>query len=133
MFRSQIIFSGNWVWLATALLLIGDPASARDAVIDINLNLREGPGLPHRVVLVMPSGTTVKVGKCSGDWCQVQYRGQSGYVSSALVNESDSAYAAAPLTPPVATKYDPEDEVRIFQWQDRESRDRLWRKMGRQR
>ena len=61
MFRSQTIFSGNLVWLATALLLIGETASARDAMIDINLNLREGPGLPHRVVLVMPSGTTVKV------------------------------------------------------------------------
>ena len=120
----------NKGWLIAALLLwSAATASARNAVIDSNLNLRAGPGLTHRVVMVMPSGATVTVGECSGEWCRVSFRGRQGFVSSALLKGGDGAYAAAPAPAPIATKYDPDDAVRVLQWKDREWRDRYWREL----
>jgi hypothetical protein len=120
--------------LAAALLLASCAAvSARPAQIDNKLNLRQGPGQEHRVVVVMPAGATVNVGECRGEWCKVEYRGQRGYASSALLSGGDSALAAAPPPPPAAaqpsTKYDADDEARVLNWNDREWRDRYWREM----
>ena len=118
------------IWFATALLVAsGAAASARNAVIDSNLNLRAGPGPMHRVLVMMPAGTTVKVGECGPEWCQIEYRGQRGYASSGLIKGGDAAYAAAPVTAaaPASTKYDPDDAVRVLNWNDREWRDRYWR------
>lgn len=106
-------------------------ASAATVTLDSNLNLRQGPGPQHRVVTVMPTGARIAVHGCSGEWCRVEYRGQRGYASSVHLT-GNGAYAAAPpppAPPPVATKYDPEDAVRVLQWHDREWRDRYWREM----
>jgi uncharacterized protein YraI len=120
----------NKAWLAVVLLLSsGVAASARSAVVETKLNLREGPGSQHRILVVMPEGATVTVGDCDGEWCRVTYRGQRGYASGVHLNNGTAAYAAAPAPPPVATKYDPDDEVRVLQWHDREWRDRYWREM----
>ena len=120
----------NRTWFIAALLLLsGVAASARPAVVESKLNLREGPGPQHRVMLVLPAGVTVTVGECHGDWCRVDYRGQRGYASSALLKGGDAALAAAPA----ATKYDLDDEARVLQWNDREWRDRYWRELERQR
>ena len=120
-------------WLAMALLLAScAAASARTAQIDSKLNLRQGPGAEHRVIVVMPAGANVTVGECRGDWCQVDYRGQRGYASSALLGGGDKAFAAAPAAAPAApaaTKYDANDEARVLNWHDREWRDRYWREM----
>lgn len=120
-------------WLVAALLLVSHEfASARTAQIDSNLNLRDGPSLQNRIVVVMPAGATVTVGQCRGEWCQVEYRKQRGYANSALLGGGDGAYAAAPVAaepPPVATKYDADDAARVLQWHDREWRDRYLREM----
>ena len=125
MSRPRTMSRANGAWLLGALLLLTcEAASARNAVIDSNLNLRVGPGPSHRVLLVMPAGATVKVGDCGGEWCQVEYRGQRGYVSSALVKGGDSAFAAAPQ--PAARDSRPDAGARVWQWHDREWRDRYW-------
>ena len=124
----------NRLWIAAALLLASAAtASARDALIDSNLNLRAGPALTQRIVVVIPAGATVNVGECGGEWCRIEYRGQKGYVSSALVKGGDAAYAAAPPAPAVATKYNPHDSVTVHNWNDHEWRDRYWREMGARR
>lgn len=121
--------------LFTVVLLImsSGAASARNVQLDSKLNLREGPSLQRRVVMVMPAGATVRVGECRGEWCQVEYRSQRGFANSALLGGGDVAYAAAPQAAPeaapVATKYDPDDAARVLQWQDREWRDRYLREL----
>jgi uncharacterized protein YraI len=107
-------------------------ASARPAQIDNKLNMRQRPGQEHRVIVVMPAGATVNVGECRGEWCQVEYRGQRGFANSALLSGGDAALAAVPpaaAVPQAATKYDPNDEARVLNWNDREWRDRYWREM----
>jgi uncharacterized protein YraI len=125
-------------WVGALLLLsTAAVASPRTAVLDNNLNLRAGPGLDKRVVVVMPAGASVTVGECRGEWCAVAYRNHRGFVSSALVKGGDSAYAAAPVTAPApaapqpSTKYDADDGVRVLNWHDREWRDRYWQDRSR--
>jgi uncharacterized protein YraI len=125
-------------WIGTLLLLsTAAVASPRTAVLDNKLNLRAGPGLDKRVVVVMPAGATVTVGECRGEWCAVAYRNHRGFVSSALVKGGDSAYAAAsaptpaPAAPQPSTKYDADDAVRVLNWHDREWRDRYWQDRSR--
>jgi uncharacterized protein YraI len=125
-------------WVGALLLLsTAAVASPRTAVLDNNLNLRAGPGLDKRVVVVMPAGASVTVGECRGEWCAVAYRNHRGFVSSALVKGGDSAYAAAPAPTPApaapqpSTKYDADDAVRVLNWHDREWRDRYWQDRSR--
>lgn len=48
--------------------------------VNTNVNLRQGPGTNFPVVLTIPAGAPVRVSGCSGQWCQVTFQGQSGYV-----------------------------------------------------
>lgn len=72
-----------------------------------NTNLRAGPSLKAKVLLVVPRGQQVKVGDCT-DWCRVTYqdgqKSHSGYLSAALLRRkvlpiitphSDSALPSA--------------------------------------
>ena len=110
--------SGSIKVYLSAALLLGScaAASARTAQIDNKLNLRQGPGQEHRVIVVMPVGANVTVGECRGEWCKVEYRGQRGFANSALLSGGDAALAAAPAAVPAAasTKYDANDEVSAF-------------------
>jgi uncharacterized protein YraI len=114
----------GWFAIALLLLLSVGAASARSAMVESKLNLRDGPGEQHRVMLVMPAGATVTVEECRGDWCCIDYRGQRGYASKLHLGNGTAAFAAAPV--PVATQYSEADAVRVFQWHDREWRDRYW-------
>jgi uncharacterized protein YraI len=122
----------NTVFAAALLAVSSGATSARDVQIDSNLNLRDGPSLQRRVLVVMPAGATISVGECRGEWCAVQFRGQRGFASGALLT-GGGAYAAAPPAaseaPVRATKYDADDAARVLQWNDREWRDRYLREM----
>jgi uncharacterized protein YraI len=120
------------IWLAIGMLLSSCAiATARPAMVESKLNMRDGPGQQYRVLVVMPAGATVTVGECRGEWCRVDYRGQRGYVSRIHLGNGTAAFAAAPA--PVATEYSKDDGVRVFQWNDREWRDRYWDEMRSQR
>ncbi len=79
-----------------AALVLTLPAAAQDAHFVFraqattrhNTNLRTGPSLKAKVLLVVPAGQSVKVGDCT-DWCQVTYQdGQkthTGYLYAALL------------------------------------------------
>jgi hypothetical protein len=68
--------------LALAGLLLGaSAASAVPAITETDLNFRSGPGPQYPVVGVIPGGTTVDVGVCTGSWCAVTYRGRRGYAN----------------------------------------------------
>jgi uncharacterized protein YraI len=123
----------NIVLAAVLLAVSSGAAAARDVQLDVNLNLRDGPSLQRRVVVMMPAGATVSIGECRGEWCKVQYRNHRGFASAPLLT-GDGAYAAAPPAavqeaPVRATKYDADDAARVLQWNDREWRDRYLREM----
>ncbi|VAW18022.1 hypothetical protein MNBD_ALPHA09-37 [hydrothermal vent metagenome] len=52
-----------------------------------SLNMRAGPGVNYARVGVIPARRAVKVWGCArrGRWCEVSYRGYSGWVSSAYL------------------------------------------------
>ena len=50
------------------------------AVASTNVNLRQGPGTTYTIITTIPAGAPVDVAGCRGQWCQVTYQGQNGYV-----------------------------------------------------
>ena len=62
-------------------------AAAAPALATTNVNLRQGPGTTYTVVLTIPGGSTVDVAGCSGEWCQVAWHGQNGYVIATSIDQ----------------------------------------------
>ncbi|MGA8357547.1 MAG: SH3 domain-containing protein, partial [Xanthobacteraceae bacterium] len=56
------------------------PPGGPPAAVNINVNLRQGPGTNYPIVITIPAGAPVAVAGCSGAWCQVTFQGQSGYI-----------------------------------------------------
>jgi len=56
------------------------PGGPPPAMVYSNVNLRQGPGTNFNVLVTIPAGSPISVGGCSGQWCQVMWQGQSGYV-----------------------------------------------------
>jgi hypothetical protein len=50
------------------------------AVVNTTVNLRQGPGTTYTVMTKIPAGAPVDVSGCQGQWCQVSFQGQNGYV-----------------------------------------------------
>lgn len=44
--------------------------------------VRAGPGATFSVIAHMPAGTKVEVTDCTGGWCQVNFNGITGFVST---------------------------------------------------
>jgi uncharacterized protein YraI len=62
--------------LAVAAVLSG---CGQGATAKAEVPLRSGPESGQKIVAVVPAGSAVKVSKCARGWCQVTWRGQSGY------------------------------------------------------
>ncbi len=70
-------------------------AQAATAYVSTDLNMRYGPSLDYRSFDVIPRGRTVEVLDClpRRDWCEVEYRGYTGWVSSNYLHTaSDRRY-----------------------------------------
>jgi cell wall-associated NlpC family hydrolase len=84
--------------LAAALMstCFGLSAYADSAVVTgSEVNLRSGPGTNYRVIDCLSLGTGVTVTDRSNDsWYAVDYNGQSGFMSAAYLNVSETSYAA---------------------------------------
>jgi Bacterial SH3 domain/Pentapeptide repeats (8 copies) len=84
---------------AAALTLSAGAAAAAPAVVQSDLNIRSGPGAQYPVVGAVPSGETVDVGGCVRSWCQVSFRGGTGYANLNYLATAGGAagpgYAAA--------------------------------------
>jgi uncharacterized protein YraI len=55
------------------------PEAPRTAYAATNLNLRSGPGTDTPILATIPAGSAVQMSNCSGEWCTVQWNGNSGY------------------------------------------------------
>jgi hypothetical protein len=69
------------------LTLSAQYAAAAPALATTNVNLRQGPGTTYNVITTIPGGSTVDVGGCSGQWCQIVWQGQNGYVIATSIDQ----------------------------------------------
>ena len=67
-----------------ATVMAPGAASAASAIATTNVNLRAGPSTAYPAVNVVAAGTGVHVFGCLGNrsWCDVNYHGQRGWMSS---------------------------------------------------
>jgi uncharacterized protein YraI len=68
--------------LATGAALIAGTGIASAATVATDLNLRAGPGTNYPVIDAMPAGAQVNIRTCSGSWCRVSFRGETGWASA---------------------------------------------------
>ncbi len=55
------------------------------------LNMRSGPGLSFEVITSLKKGDQTKILSTSGDWLQVEYKDQTGYIASWLTASTTEA------------------------------------------
>ncbi|MCG6206043.1 caspase family protein [Rhodopseudomonas sp. HC1] len=75
-----------------------------DGISEGILNMRSGPGTGHPIVVAIPAGSTgVFKGRCRSPddggrnpWCEVEWRGRAGWVSSRSIVETSGDDAAPP-------------------------------------
>jgi uncharacterized protein YraI len=123
------------VWLnrsIAALALLASSAAdaaAEPATIETNVNLRSGPGGAFNVLAVIPEGSRLDVQICRGEWCRVKFEGLAGYASRGLLKIGQVAYPSVSQLP-MPTPAEPKATLTgpyLWQWVDREQRDRVWR------
>jgi hypothetical protein len=69
----------------------GQAGAAPPAVVSTNVNLRQGPGTTYTIVGKIPAGAPVEVDNCDGQWCQVTFQGQHGYVIATSLGQGGAA------------------------------------------
>jgi hypothetical protein len=92
-------FASLAAFAAGLVALSGACAVAAPGLINTTVNLRQGPGTTTPVVTKIPGGSTVEVAGCSGEWCQVTWQGQSGYVIATSLGQGGGG-APLPGGPP---------------------------------
>lgn len=78
------------------------PNAPPPAVATTNVNLRQGPGTTYTVITTIPAGAPVEVSGCQGQWCQVTFQGQNGYVIATSLGQGGAGPAPAGAPPPGA-------------------------------
>ena len=90
-------------WLAFLFVATGTPAlaSATDAYVTANVNLRAGPDIGYPTVDLVRAGDGVNIYGCTDgwSWCDVDYRGERGWVAGTYLATYDDGYGDdRPLT-----------------------------------
>jgi hypothetical protein len=65
----------------SALIVVVGPASAAQGTTTTALALRAAPSSNTELLLTIPAGSAVTVGRCSGAWCRVTWNSYSGYAA----------------------------------------------------
>ena len=87
-----VVHQGLPGWMADSYLAHVGPSQGPGydpayATATANLNLRQSPNLSAKVLLVIPSGATVRVeARASGQFRQVTYKGTTGWAAYAYLN-----------------------------------------------
>lgn len=74
------------ILLLSLTILVSFLAQAQQVVTTTNLNVRDEPSASGDVLTVIPRGTIISLEDCSNNWCQTNYSGYTGYVSSRYVS-----------------------------------------------
>jgi hypothetical protein len=78
----------------------GPAQSSPPAVANTNVNLRQGPGTTYTIIATIPAGAPVQIGNCEGQWCQVNWQGQNGYVIATSVGQGGAGPPPGGAPPP---------------------------------
>jgi uncharacterized protein YraI len=65
---------------AIVTLLLICAALAKPIATTAETNLRKGPGTDTEVLMLIPKGTSVEVGKCTNGWCAASLDGKDGFI-----------------------------------------------------
>lgn len=76
-------------------LFVSAQTSNQAKIATDSLNVRSGPGLSYDVVGSLKRGEVVDVTSTSGEWLEVKYKGQSGWIASWLTTSSNDGGATA--------------------------------------
>ncbi|BBL53092.1 hypothetical protein MF1_03500 [Bartonella quintana] len=64
-------------------------SGAADAFVTRNLNFRTGPNTQCALLGLIPAGELIIIQSCKGNWCQIRYNAQTGWVSSRYLSFKD--------------------------------------------
>src|SRR5215211_1316267 len=88
--------------IAGGLLVgLGITTVAQAAYTTGSVNVRSGPGTNYYVITTAPAGAWVNVASCVPGWCQVGYRGITGWMASSFIARSAAPRYYPPPPPPV--------------------------------
>jgi uncharacterized protein YraI len=89
------LFSSMSLRVAALALLLA-PATAFASVTRTtgNVNLREGPGTEHRVIVTIPAGSSVNIHSCGTTWCYLSWTRHSGFSSRRYLSPSTATSVA---------------------------------------
>lgn len=90
--------------IGAVLACCGEAATAK-----MEVPLRTGPATDREVVLLIPKGSTVKLGQCAHGWCKVSWQGQNGYVLAK--NFAVAGLQNGSETDPDVNKFKQDDEA----------------------
>ncbi|WDR05133.1 SH3 domain-containing protein [Devosia rhodophyticola] len=87
--RKLLLNIATGIAVAMAATVVFLPATqAAQAQATANVNVRSGPGTNYRVVDTLVRGTSVEVGSCSRNFCEVRNRRTSGWVSASYLSRT---------------------------------------------
>lgn len=94
----RVKYNGEDAYIHSSLLELKDDSSAADepeveeksgtVTVTEGANVRKGPGTDYDKIGLAYVGTELKVTGKSGDWYEVEFEGQTGYIASSLVKEN---------------------------------------------
>ncbi|MET1034437.1 MAG: SH3 domain-containing protein [Arthrobacter sp.] len=84
---SKVAYAGRSGWMASYALKAptATPAATTTRTTTANLHLREGAGTQYRSLVLIGSGSAVRVSSTSNGWSKVTYAGKTGWASSAYL------------------------------------------------
>lgn len=87
----------RWVCALAVVLCVAAPAAAQSSTKYTTsvVRLRAQPSADARALARIPRGAAVRVGDCERSWCEVTYRGQSGYAAERYLGERRTAAQTA--------------------------------------
>ena len=99
----NLIHSGQALTLPGGATSSGDtappPVEGVQATTQANLRLRSGPGTEFQILVVAPFGTVVPISgrNAAGDWIQVTYQGQVGWMAAWHTTISGGSLSSVPI------------------------------------
>jgi uncharacterized protein YraI len=93
------LLAGLAVAAGAAFVFMPAAAVAAPGTATAPVNVRSGPGPSYGVIDQLQRGQRVDVGACRGSWCEVDFAGGSGWVSSNYLSISGSR--PVPVSPDV--------------------------------
>lgn len=81
----------NWLWkwilIAMGLVILGQICDVRNVCTNRDVNIRECPAINCQIKMSLgPNSRVQKTGNQDGNWIEVEYNGNKGYVSKELLS-----------------------------------------------